>query len=347
MGLVILFYIVTIAVSTVVYRKYRYVGHLWLVLSFSLFFLGYLSRPALLIFPDDQSFLIWTVGNILLMGGILGIILVSLISQYDRLPFRSHLISALVGIIMGLLASRSNVTITYDANGINAKYTPIVGIFSLLLLILFISYILRPLVIKLRSDFSIIKKSHVILLLIAYTLNILWVFLTAFTQYQIIREIRPLISATGMMFWSLSLLSNPLSLAFTTTKVQTVIVANKYGLPLVSVDMETGEEMDSTLLVGLLSAVKTSMESVVGDVSLKSVIFHDSLLLFMQGKHTILIFVLNGSISSNLELIGRYYILDFEEKYRSDLTKEDDTVYSDTFQPEIENIKQIMHEVYI
>ncbi len=347
MALIILFYIVAITVSTLVYRKYRYIGHLWLVMSFTIFLLGYLSRPVLLIFPNFDVFLIWTMGNIFLMAGILGVILVSLISQYDRLPFRSHFISALVGIIIGLLASRSNVTITNDANGINAKYSPIVSIFSLLLLLLFITYIFRPLIIKLRSDPSIIKKPHVILLIIAYTLNVLWVVLTVFTRYQFIREIRPLIFVTVVLLWSLSLLSNPLSLAFTTTKVQTVIVANKFGLPLVSVDMETGEEMDTTLLVGLLSAVKTSMESVVGDVSLKSIIFHDSLLFFMQGKHAILIFVLNGNISSNLELIGRYYILEFEEKYRSDLTKEDDTVYPDVFNPEIENIKQIMHEVYI
>jgi hypothetical protein len=187
----------------------------------------------------------------------------------------------------------------------------------------------------------------VIRIFIAYFLIIVWVGLTGFTSNEIVRQIRPLIFAIAVLFWSLPLLTNPLSLAFTTTRVNTVIIANKTGTPLVAVDMISGEEAETTLLMGMLSAIKSSMESVVGDTNLKSILFQDSLLFFIQGEFALLVFVLTGNISNNLELLGRYYLEYFETKYHSELSSDISAVYPDIYEAEIEGIKKIMNEVYL
>ena len=341
-------YVIAISLAMFMYKKYRYAGHSWLGTSFFLLFAAYLLRVLANFVPENQVATTWTASNILLMPGILGLILVSLLSQYDRLPTRAHFITLLVGTIMGLLASSSNVTITVDESGINAAYSPLVALFSLVLLMFFIIFILRPLIIKIRADKSAVKQTHVILLIIAYVLLVLWVLSTAFTTNDFVRNIRPLTSALGILFWGLSLLSNPLSLAFSSTKVRTVIIANRVGVPLISVDMLSGEETEATLLMGLLSAVKSSMESIVGDnSSLRSILFQDSLLFFVPGKYTLLIFVLEGNITSNLELLGKVYLEEFEKEYHSELSSDIDAVYPDVFAPEIGKIKKVMHEIYV
>ncbi len=342
----ILFYLAAIIMAFMVYKRYRYLGHLWLLVSFSLFFIAYLFRVSVNFASEDLVNTLWTVSNLLLMPGILGLIFVSLLSQYDRLPLRAHFITALAGIIMGLLASSSNVRFIVDDTGINAIYSPAVGGFSAVLLLLFIIFIVRPLIIKIRSKQSNTKQRHVVLLTIAYFLMVSWVAMTSFTSNMTIRQIRPLILSMGIFFWSLSLITNPLSLAITTSKTRMIIVANKIGMPLVSLDVLSGEEADTTLLVGLLSAVKSSMEGVVGDVALKSIIFRDSVLFFIQGTFAILIFVLSGSVSTNLELVGRYYLQEFETKYENQLNDKQGTVYPEKFKQEISEIKKIMQEVH-
>ncbi len=343
----ILLYLAAITMSLMVYKKYRYLGHLWLLISFFLFFIAYLFRVSVNMVSEDLISNLWTISNLLLMPGILGLIFVSLLSQYDRLPLRAHFITALVGIIMGLLASSSNVKIIVDDTGINAIYAPAVGGFSAVLLLLFIVFILRPLVIKIRSKRLSFKQLHIMLLVIAYLLMVSWVAMTSFTSNTIIRQIRPLIFSAGTFFWSLSLVTNPLSLAITTSRTQMVIVSNKVGIPLVSLDVISGEEADTTLLVGLLNAVKSSMEGVVGDVALKSIIFRDSVLFFIQGTYAILIFVLSGNVSSNLELVGRYYLQEFEEKYEKHLRDQKGAVYPDKYKQEIPEIKKILQDVHI
>ncbi|RMG21867.1 MAG: hypothetical protein D6732_26615 [Methanobacteriota archaeon] len=347
-GLILFFRSIAAIVPFFTYRKYRYVGHLWVGISFSFILLSFVfSKVVTLLIPDNLVFVSWAIANVLLMAGILLIIFVSLINQYDRLPIRAHFITALTGILIGLLTSRSNVEINVDKTGITAIYSPSVGLFSIILLSLFLGYIFRPLILKLKMNKLFIKRPHVIMLVVAYFLIVVWVALTPFTSNDVIRQFRPLIFSFGVMIWSLSLLTNPLTLAFTTTTVNTAIIANKTGIPLVSVDMKSGEEIETTLLMGVLSAIKTSMESIVGDTGLKSIFFQDSLLFFIPGKYTILIFILSGNASTNLELLGRYYLQNFEKKYRSDLETTKDVVYPEVFEEEINHIRQIVHEIYV
>ncbi len=342
-------YLIAIIITGTAFTKYKYVGHAWMTISFVVLLISNVLRMASqLLVMQQYLFEIWFLTNSFLMIGVWSLLLALLLSQYDRLPKRAHLITLLVGILVGLFASSDFVSIKKDAVGVNAQYHPAIGIFSMILLVIFIISVLRPMGIKLKKNPSYLKQGHFMILLVAYALIVMWALGVFFTSNSLIRTLRPLIFGIAMLCWAISLYLNPLSLTLTYTQVKYVIVTSTPGLPLVSLHVPSRKEMDTTTLTGILSAIKTSMESVIGsEKSLKTIIFQDSVLSFITGKHAILILVIDGQLSSNIELLGRIYLDEFESKYGNEIQKSHGVVKKELFLQEIDRILEIIDSITV
>ncbi len=312
-------YIIAGGALLVTYRRYRYVVHAWMFVAFTLLFSHYLFRIYAVVVPTDLTETVWFLQNVTIMLGLWALLLASIRSQYDRLPIRSNWISLLVGLLIALFSDPDNVVLTYDEFGLNASYAPIVGLFSVTLTLLFLVFITRPLLIRLKKSPASMKEPYFLSLMLAYTLIFLWAIGVAFTSNPVVRNYRPLVLGVALFFWGISIYLNPLSLSLTPTRVKTFLIATHSGIPVISLDTLENKEKDMTLLMPLISAVKVSMESLVSSAEgeLSTIHFQDSLLTFVKGKRVLLIMELLGNFSSNIELMSKVYLKEFEENYDS------------------------------
>ncbi len=340
-------YLFAVIVMGITFAKYKYTGHLWMMLGFLMMFVASVMRMTAQVsesMETGQLFTLWFLANAFLMLGIWGLLLALSLSQYDQLPKRAHFITLLVGLLGGLFASSNYVTLKSDSVGINAEYHPVVGVFSLVLLTIFILSVLRPMILKMRKNSSVLMQKHYLSLLLAYMMLVVWIVTVFFTGNATIRIVRPLLLGVAVLTWALSLYFNPLSLALTHTTVKKVIVTSTASLPLVSLDVHTRKEIDAILLTNLLEAMKTSLESLMGKTNaLKTIFFQDSVLSFFSGKYVHMTLVLDGPMSSNLELLGRIYIDEFEKRHWKELeTTKGGVVMQETFKPEINRILELL-----
>ncbi len=342
----IISFVIAGGVLLVTYLRYRYVVHAWMLIAFTLLFSHYLFRIYAVVVPAEQAKTIWFFQNVTIMLGLWALLLASIRSQYDRLPIRSNWISLLVGLLIALFSDPDNVVLTYDEFGLNASYAPIVGLFSVTLTLLFLVFITRPLLIRLRKSPASTKEPYFLSLILAYTLIFLWAVGVAFTSNPVVRNYRPLVLGVALLFWGISIYLNPLSLSLTPTRVKTFLIATHSGIPVISLDTIEGEEKDMTLLMPLISAVKVSMESLVrSEGELSTIHFHDSLLTFVKGKRVLLIMELLGHFSSNIELMSKVYLKEFEENYEGVFEAMGDAVEPGLFAAENARILQMINSI--
>lgn len=200
--------------------------------------------------------------------------------------------------------------------------------------------------IRIRKNPESIREPYFITLSLAYILIVLWAIGVAFTGYSFVRNFRPLAFGFALLFWGISIYLNPLSLSLTSTKIKSFIIATHSGLPIISLDTTNDMETDVTLLMPLISAVKASMETFVkseGDLS--TIDFENSLLAFIKGKKVLLIMELHGNFSSNIELMGKVYLNEFEEKYAEVFKAIGQVVEPDLFHEENKRIFQMIKSI--
>ncbi len=341
-------YGIAIASTGSTYRKYRYLGHAWITFGFALLLLDAIIRYVIEFTPSNEGnllLILWFLLNSLLMLSVWVILLSLLLGQYDRLPKRSHFITLLVGILIGLFSNPNFIRITKDPYSYNAKYDPIIGVFVLILLILFITSVVRQSLIKLRLNPHGYKRPPAMLLLISYVLIIVWALSILFTSNPIIRTARPALFAIAMLFWGLALYLNPLTISITSVKTKGVYVLRKDGLLLCF--WEKGGKsttVDRQLLSNLMTAIKASSESLVGGNSvLRGLAYQDSHISFVAGKKTIVSLITEGVLSSNLELVARVYLADFERRYSHLLA--DDIINTSHFANESTKIGEIIESM--
>ncbi len=313
-------YSIAVASTTVTYKKYHYNGHLWMLFGFIFLFFAAFSRFLVELVSENSIFFMWFLANLFLMIGIWALFMALMYSQYDRLPKRTHFISILVGILIGLFANKDFVQLKEDKFFYNASYSPIIGIFSVILLFIFVLHFIRPMTLKTRKEKSDWKQIPIFILFTSHILLIFWVLSITLTQNFMIRIARPATFAIAMLLWAIALYLNPLMLSISYTKVKQFIVLTVAGLPLFSYDFTQNQELKTELLTAQLAAFKETFEFFWGSKStLTSMIFQDAIVSFVSQKQTIIIFFTQGLFSSNLELLGRVFLDNFERKHKENL----------------------------
>lgn len=303
------------------YKKYKHWSHLGLGIA-DLFFLVSTVIAYALEHTSNTAIIEtgWIFANIFLYCAFWVIILSLLIAQFDKLPGYSHLVTLLTGALIGLVLNPENVEIYYEANSISASYSVLVNICGGLILIVFILSAFNPLVKKLLSKKVEFKKKQYLLILVAYLIIVFWVVSLFLTSIELIRGIRRVALALGMLLWSVALYLDPLTIVISKAKIQKILILTKNGLPVFSYDFEKGETMDSNsdLLAGILSAIKSGIEQILtSGKSLKTMAFEDSIMNFVNGEHVVLLLLSEQTISSNTQLIANVFLENFESKYKN------------------------------
>lgn len=336
-------YLSPVPLLLLTYRKYRHWSHLGMMLA-NLFLwfssiLGYIVDTS----PQPTEFLepYWAGANILLYLSILILLLSVLLAQFDRLPGFSHLITLLFGILSGLILDLDNMELVEDGSGgLSSSYSPSISILGLMGMIVFIIFTLNPLIKKMISKKFDKSKSSYLILLIGYSILIFWVISLLFTDFEAIRISRRFTFSLGMFLWSIAVMLDPLIIVITRSTVQKAIILTKTGLPLFSHNFETDKEMDSSLLAGVITAIKTSLESMItSGTMLQSMQFEHSVLSFINGEHTVLIILSDDKISSNLRLISNIFMQKFKDKH-SDAFDRDDLELG-----QFKGTKQLLEEI--
>ena len=175
---------------------------------------------------------------------------------------------------------------------------------------------------KLRHTSHLLQEKQYVFLLIGYLLLAFYVVSIVYSNVLLVNEIRRAVLPTGLLFWNLALFIDPLTIVITKSQVQKVIILTRAGLPLFSYDFEEGHSMDTTLISGLLSAIKSSMEeTLVGGSSLTSIAFENSEMNFINGEETVLIILARQALSSNFRLLAHLLLRNFERTYANELKK--------------------------
>lgn len=283
----------------------------------------------------------WAGANIMLYVSIWILLLSVLLAQFDRLPGFSHLITMLFGILSGLILDLDNMELTEDGSGgLSASYSPAISVLGLVGMVVFIAFTLNPLVRKLSSKKMERSKTSYTILLIAYSVLIFWVFSLLLTSIPAIRISRRFTLSLGMFLWSIAIMLDPLIIVITRSTVQKAIILTKTGLPLFSHNFETDKKMDSSLLAGVITAIKTSLESMItSGTMLESMQFENSVLSFINGEHAVLIILSDDKLSSNLRVISKIFMQKFEDKH-ADAFKRDDLELN-----QFAGTKQLLEEI--
>lgn len=261
----------------------------------------------------------WIFANIFLYSAFWIIILSLLLAQFDELPTLSHLVTLLVGFSVGLITNTDNFIVSYEAGQLSASYNELISICAGIMYIIFVVLALTPLIKKLLSGKVQFKKKQYLIILISYLVLTFWVLSLFLTRIEIIRVLRRFSLSLGMFLWAIALYVDPLTIVISKAKIQKVIIITKNGLPIFSYDFEKEKKMDSgsSLIAGLLSAIKSGMETILSSgKALKTMSFEDSIMSFINGKHVILLLLSQETISSNTQLIANIFLEDFEIEYQ-------------------------------
>jgi len=261
----------------------------------------------------------WIFANIFLYSAFWIIILSLLLAQFDELPTFSHLVTLLVGFSLGLITNTNNFSISYEAGQLSASYSGLISICAGIMYIIFVVLALIPLIKKILSGKVKFKKKQYFIILISYLVLTFWVISLFLTRIEIIRVLRRFSLSLGMFLWSIALYIDPLTIVISKAKIQKIIIITKNGLPIFSYDFEKEKKMesDSSLIAGLLSAIKSGMERILSSgKALKTMSFEDSIMTFINGKQVILLLLSQETISSNTQLIANIFLEDFETENR-------------------------------
>jgi hypothetical protein len=283
-----------------------------------------------------------TFWNIFLVCGCWVLLLALLLAQYDRLPTSAHGISFLSGMIAVLFVIPGQTVVSSLTH--SASFSPLIMGLVIVLVLIFLIFAVTPLVKKLRHTRHLLQEKQYVFLLIGYILIASYFASILYSNMLLINEIRRAIFPTGLLFWNLSLFIDPLTIVITKSQVQKVIILTRVGLPLFSYDFEQGQSMDTTLISGLLSAIKSSMEDIlVSGSPLTSIIFENSEMNFINGEETVLIILARQALSSNFRLLANLLLHKFERTYANDLKKSGISV--DSFEGFEEQVQRMVNRV--
>lgn len=318
-------YAVPIPLMLVMFHRHRHWSHLGfatfsgLLLVSSLFAWRASTGPA-----ADVAFL-WQLANIILYVGLWIIILSLVVAQYDRLgqfPL-VYPITLLFGVLVGLIMDPDNMEIVSVGVSVEASYAPAISYIGGALMVAFIFLSLYPVLTKLRNHKIGGFHPRYLLLLVAYAVLVAWVVTLFLTRYALVRHARLYLLSLGMFLWSLALFVDPMSIVITRNRIQAVILLTKTGLPIFSHNYQTASPMQSELLGGIISAIKSSLETIVtSGTDLKGLQFENSNLSFFTGKTSVLILLTGRGTSSNLRLFAETFLEQFEQAHAAALAED-------------------------
>ena len=241
-----------------------------------------------------------------------------LLAQFDRVPFPAHAITFIVGMICVLFLVPGQ-TIIQPVSRI-VSFSPAILILMLIVLVVFLFFGYAPLVKKMRHAKKLFREKQYIFLFAGYTLFVLYCVTMLFAALPNVNIIRRGIISSGVLCWNVALLIDPLTIVITESRVYKALFLTRDGLEIFSYDMEKRKPIDAGLISGLLSAIKTGMETVVpSGKALTRIAFEDSEINFINGEHTILVIVAKQALSSNFCLIANLLLRTFERTYAKQL----------------------------
>ncbi len=305
------------------YGKFRHAGHLGLAIGNALFVCQAIAGFIIYDTSTDLDILqnVIVAGNLCLVAGFWCVLLAILLAQFDHLPIFSHLVSLIVGMLAVLFLSPSEVHL--ELNPPRLSYTPAISILEAGLVAVFLIFAYVPLVKKMHRTKHILKEKHYLVLLLGYTVITAWALLLGFAQFEWVGIFRRYLLPIGLLLWNWALIYDPLTIIITQSRMQKLIVLTKTGLPLFSYDLEHDKPLDTDLIAGLLTAIKSSVEEVMtsSKSALKSINFENSNLSVINGQKALLLILGRQALSSNFRLIANHFLRKFERRYEQELAR--------------------------
>ncbi len=294
------------------FARYRFTSHLYMAGAFLL--LSASSATRLITSTTNPTDLdtaetLWSGQNFFLILGIIMIFYSFFYFQYNRLPGRANIASILGGATLMAYINRDWFVVTYDPSTgmFTASYSPIVNVFVIPLIALFIIVFLLPIVTKIRlaKDPRTKKDSASLLIVLLFLLT--WAAMSAFTSLPIVRETRPFFFAAGWLIWVLLTVRRPMNLIFTKRRFEKLLVMTDAGYPILLYDFETSTLEDPSLFSALFSALQTALSDLLkADTSLRS-IYYENKVVSIEKRSAVSVFGIGDEPDTALDTALRVF----------------------------------------
>ncbi len=188
------------------WTRYRFASHRYMTLTFVMWAMSSLGRLLTNALAGDipaMSEMGWIFMNMFLLFGILTTFYSFFYFQYNHLPARANVASALGGATVLAYCNPDWFEVSRDpvSGMLTATYQPVVSLFAVPLIILFVVVFLLPIVTKMRltSNPSTRRESATLLAVLSFLLA--WAALAAASAVPLIRLVRPFLFAAGWCVW--------------------------------------------------------------------------------------------------------------------------------------------------
>ncbi|MEA2070158.1 MAG: hypothetical protein U9O98_02615, partial [Asgard group archaeon] len=261
------------------YAKTRYPSHVILGISFCSIYLSAIMRFTTAFFDTNPALfyiargneavgkidILWSVMNAALLVGIYLTFFAFIYLKMNAFHPVLNFVSLLTGGLIFAFSYPLFTTLTFNENT-NAwapAYENWVLVLIVPLLLFFIIAVILPLATKIRESSDRGIKAQLLFQVLGLGLVIIWAFLAALTDYQLIAVIRPFILPIGWFIWSLTVLVDPFNIMVSNADVSQIYIATQEGLPIYFKDFEGTQKMSANLTATMISGVTSALEGLV------------------------------------------------------------------------------------
>jgi len=126
-----IFYLSPVPFLWIVYKRYKHMSYVGLATTNFLLFLSSFFAYFVPYYYDTNLIAIWMASNICLYFSLWIAILSLILAQYDGIPWFSHLITLVFGVLIGLVLNPDNFSLSNENGIYQASYSWEIGILAL------------------------------------------------------------------------------------------------------------------------------------------------------------------------------------------------------------------------
>ncbi len=314
------------------YRRYGFEAYRYMALSFGLWAVSSSFRLLANMFESNEMNTVttlWQVMNLFLILGIVTTFYSFFYYQHNRLPARTNIASLLGG---GTIVAYCNpdwfsVSRDLQAQIYAASYSPVVNLFAVPLIVLFILVFLRPIFRKFRRASSEEGRKEALSLLLVLSFLLGWAAASGLTGIPLVRIARPFLFVAGWMVWIVLTSRRPLTLIFSERSFDKVLVMTSAGYPILLYDFQEKRFEDPSLFSALFSALETAMSNLIETQSELQSIYYENKVITIEKRADVFFFGIGDEPDTALEAALRVFA-DLLLQYHSFSVEEDGAVFA-------------------
>ncbi len=305
-----------------IYRRYRFPSYSYMFLTFLLWSISSAVRLVLNVTNPMETtvhVILWIIMNFNVVLGIITTFYSFFYFHYNKLPGRANIASILGGATLLAFCNPEWFQVSYlaEAGIYIAKYAPVVNLFAVPLIVLFIIVFLLPIVTKYRLAKTKKTKQETMSLLIVLTFLLIWAALPALSSIAIVQVIRPYSFAGGWIVWIILTKRRPLTLIFTQRKFEKILVMTDSGYPVLLYDFATGELGNPDLFSALFSALQSMMKNLISSSESLRFIYYENRVVSIERRTPVIFLGIGDEPDTALLVALRVFADNLLEVYGS------------------------------